>query len=187
MAEIKNSSAIENEPESAPVRLVSFRIDEQDYAIEAADTVEIIRLVAITSLPAAPPFIPGIINRRGEIIPMIDLRIRLNFEPKLYNLSTPIIVVRVGFRIVGLLVDKVTEVAVVPASDITDSSSAADTKYVRGVVKYDERLTLLIDLSDLLSGEEAELLDKALGSETPPDGGGDHVEEFDLTGLSRTG
>lgn len=168
------------------IRLVCFTLDGQVYALYAADAVEILRIVAITSLPEAPHFIPGIIDLRGEIIPVVDLGIRFGFKHKIYNLNTPIIVAKAANRTVGLIVDQVTEVITVSSSEITGDRLMPNARYLKSVAKHEDELLLVVGLDDLFSSEEEMALQLALGGpdefQQP-----ELVTDADLVGLTKTG
>ena len=167
------------------IRLVCFKLGDHDYTVDAADTIEILRIVAVTALPDAPDFVAGIINLRGEIVPIIDLRLRFGLEQKLYSLNTPIIVVNSAGGTIGLIVDQVSEVITVFSSEIIPEHAVPNSRFVKGVVKHDDRLLLITDADGLLDADEERSIQQALGCQVrkqPELGGKITVEEFHKTG-----
>lgn len=169
------------------VKFVCFRLGGQDYALDVGETIEILRLVAITPLPEAPDFVPGIINLRGEIIPVIDLRLRYGLKQKMYNLNTPIMVVMSKDRLTGLIVDEVTEVITIPSSCITANEIMFNNRYVKSIAKYDDQLLLIANLEDLLTLEEEEALEQALSIKDQDRYTEIKDEELKIEELSKTG
>jgi purine-binding chemotaxis protein CheW len=143
------------------LQVVSFKLHKEEYAIEITKAKEIILLEGITKVPQMPDFIEGIINLRGEVIPVLDLRKRLQLHCTEMGEHTRIVVVRMGTRIMGLIVDSVSQVMKIPKSEIkeppeTIAGLAGD--YLIGVGKVNERLILLLDIDKVISaGEHAQL------------------------------
>ena len=139
------------------VQLVVFSLGREEFAVEVTQVREIMRMEEITRMPKTPAYVEGIINLRGQIIAVIGLANRLNLESDERSADTRIIVVEAGEVKVGMIVDSVSEVLrvsteAVEASPtlVTDISSA----YLQGVVKQDNRLIILLDLTKVLSVEE---------------------------------
>jgi purine-binding chemotaxis protein CheW len=139
------------------LQLVSFLIGKEEFGVDIGYVQEINRMVQITKVPNAPAFVDGVINLRGRIIPVIDLRLKLGMERKEHDKNTRIVVVEVAGKTVGFIVDAVTEVLRIP-SNITeappDMVTGVNSEYIKAVGKLEDRLLILIDLEKILSKEE---------------------------------
>ncbi|MEE9277899.1 MAG: chemotaxis protein CheW, partial [Dehalococcoidia bacterium] len=134
-------------------QLVVMRLASEDYGVEITHVREIIRIQNITEVPQAPAYVEGIINLRGAVIPVVDLRKRFGLEIAEESAETRIVVVDVREHTVGLIVDGVTEVITVPASSVEpvgNLAAASITSDLRGIVNLPEKLIILIDLENLL-------------------------------------
>ena len=138
--------------DQAMEQLVVMRLSEEDYGVDITHVREIIRMQSITEVPQAPPYVEGIINLRGSVIPVVDLRKRFDLKAT-ESSETRIVVVDVNEHAVGLVVDGVTEVITVPASSIepvSNLAAASLTSDLRGIVNLPEKLIILINLESLL-------------------------------------
>jgi purine-binding chemotaxis protein CheW len=142
-------------------QLVSFRIGEEEFGVDILMVQEIIRLPTITPIPNAPRFILGMINLRGKIIPVIDLRQRLKIRgnrPAATDRKTRILIVEIYNHVTGFIVDSVSEVMKVPISEIEPTPhlvvSSIDAEYIRGVIKLANRLIILLDFRQILKSQE---------------------------------
>lgn len=147
------------------LQLVSFKIGNEEFGIDILKVQEIIRLMTITEVPNSPKFVEGVINLRGRVIPVIDLRIKLNMSKIDHNISTRIIVVDINSSTVGFIVDAVSEVLRIPKS-ITEPPpsivAGIDSEYITSVGKLEDRLLILLDLEKILSAEERNEFNKAV-------------------------
>lgn len=153
------AAARKNEKQRAAVsmiQLVSFHLAGEEYALEILRVQEIIRMQDLTRVPNAPPFVEGVINLRGRVIPVVGLRKRFGLEPIPPGKNTRIVVVEVHGTVVGLVVDSVSEVLRVAADTIEPPPRLGkmEREYVSGVGKLENRLLLLLDVDHLLSGQE---------------------------------
>ncbi|MBO8167949.1 MAG: chemotaxis protein CheW [Thermoanaerobacteraceae bacterium] len=142
-------------------QLVVFQLSGETYGIEIANVHEIIRMQDITDIPRTPDFVEGVINLRGRIIPVIDLRKRFDLEVSEYTQASRIIVVEVEGVTVGMIVDSVSEVLRLPTNNIEPPPamvSSVDAAYLRGVGKLDEQLIILLNLNKVLEKDEKEQL-----------------------------
>lgn len=139
-------------------QLVCFRLESEDFGVNIESVQEINRMVAITKIPQAPVFVEGVINLRGQIIPVIDLRTRFGFsriEEK--SKENRIVVVETQAVTVGLVVDAVTEVLRLSNDKIEetpDITSNVEAQYIEGVAMLDERLLILLDTDKIFSSDE---------------------------------
>lgn len=143
------------------LQLVSFNLDREEFAIDILAVQEIIRMVNITKVPKSPPFVEGVINLRGNIIPVIDLRKRFGMETREYSKETRIIVVDIDGNTIGLIVDSVSEVLRLPAGTVEPPPSVVsniESEYINGVGKLDDRLLILLNLNKILTVHEIGML-----------------------------
>ena len=147
------------------LQLVTFRLASEEYGLPITKVQEINRLVPVTKLPQTPNFLEGIINLRGRIIPVIDLRKRFAMAISDHDDDTRIIIVEIKGQIVGLTVDAVTEVIRINTANIElpPESVAVDSRYIDGVGKIDERLIILLDIDNILTGQEELTVKKISG------------------------
>lgn len=142
------------------VQVVAFKLRNEEYGFSILNVQEIKGLTDITRVPFAPDFIKGVINLRGSVLPVIDLKKRLNLEDTPYTANTRIVIVQNDEVSVGMLVDAVTEVRTISASDIDKTravtSSDSSSKFISGIGKVDGRLIIQLNLNEIigLSGEE---------------------------------
>ena len=144
------------------VQVVSFRLGSEEYGVDIAQVQEIIRMVEITHVPRAPRFMEGVINLRGQLIPIIDLRTRFGMSRIAATKSTRIVVTEIGTKRVGIVVDSVSEVLNIPIENVEDAPemiAGVGTDYIQGVGKLNDRLIIMLDLTMVISGEEKQQLD----------------------------
>ncbi|HOP99420.1 MAG TPA: chemotaxis protein CheW [Acetivibrio clariflavus] len=144
-------------------RYLTFVIDREVYGIEIKYVTEIINIQKITEVPELPDYLKGIINLRGKIIPVMDVRLRFRKEAKEYNDRTCIIVVDIEDISVGLIVDSVSEVLTISEDNIVpppDTNTGFNNRYIKGIGKVGDDVKLLLDCGKLLSDEYCESLAK---------------------------
>ena len=142
-------------------QLVTFSIGEEEFGVDILKVQEIIRTMEITRVPRAPEFVEGVINLRGKVIPIIDLRMRFGLTSREHDKHTRIIVIEINNMVVGFVVDSVSEVLRIPANTIEPPPpvvSGLESEYISGVGKLADRLLILLDLDRLLSTEEVDRL-----------------------------
>lgn len=138
-------------------KYLTFVLAEESYGLEILKVREIIDLMGITAVPRTPGFVKGVINLRGKVIPVVDLRLKFGLAEAQHTPETCIIVVNVGNVEVGILVDKVSEVLDIPAEDIEDSPSFGneiDTDFILGMGKANGRVTILLDITKVMAGTD---------------------------------
>ncbi len=145
------------------LQLVSFMIGDEEYGVDILLVQEIIRMLQVTKVPNAPDYVDGVINLRGRIIPVIDLRCKLGIERKEHDKNTRIVVVEVSGKTVGFIVDAVTEVLRIPES-ITEAPpeivTGVNSEYIKAVGKLEDRLLILIDIEKILTTSEHQQLEE---------------------------
>jgi purine-binding chemotaxis protein CheW len=138
-------------------KYLTFSIGNEGYGLEILKVHEIIGLLPITRLPRTPDFIRGVINLRGKVIPVVDLRLKFGMPSVEQTEQTCIIVVEVGHLEMGIVVDKVSEVLNIAAGDIEDAPSfgvSVNTEFILGIGKTNNRVTILLDIGKVLTHEE---------------------------------
>ena len=139
------------------LQLVSFNIGEEQFGVDILKVQEINRVVNITHVPNSPNYVKGVINLRGKVIPIVDLRTRIGMERKPLDKDTRIIVVELDGKTIGFVVDSVSEVLRIPAT-ITEPppvmTAGINTTYITSVAKLADRLIILLDLEKVLTYDE---------------------------------
>jgi purine-binding chemotaxis protein CheW len=150
------SAATVNEADGTQDMFLTFAVGE-DYGVGISYVTEIINVQAVTEVPELPAYIKGIINLRGKIIPVMDVRVRFNKEPQAYNERTCIIVVDIGDTGIGLIVDMVREVLHISGEDIVPPAEAGKdfggNRYISGIARTGGQTKLLLDIERLVSDE----------------------------------
>ncbi|GAE87691.1 chemotaxis protein CheW [Acetivibrio straminisolvens] len=159
------SEALENvleyEEDTQKGKYLTFLIGKEVYGIEIKYVTEIIGIQQITEVPELPEYIKGIINLRGKIIPVLDVRLRFKKEPMEYNDRTCIVVVDINDVSVGLIVDSVAEVISIPEENIVpppEANTGFSNRYIKEIGKVGDEVKLLLDCNKLLNDEECENL-----------------------------
>ena len=146
------------------LQLVSFIIGNEEFGVDILYVQEINRMIQITKVPNAPLFIEGVINLRGRVIPVVDLRTKLGMPKKEHDKNTRIIVVEVEGKTIGFIVDAVNEVLRIP-KDITEAPpeivAGINSEFIKSVGKLEDRLLILLDLQKLLSADQKSQLQDA--------------------------
>ena len=140
-------------------KFLTFRLGNEHYGLEIKYVTEIIGIQKITEVPDMPGFIKGVINLRGKIIPVMDVRLKFSMEERDYDERTCIVVVNVDLSSVGLVVDEVNEVVDIPENQIEPpplTRKGEKHRYVQGMGKIDEEVKILLDASRLLGDDLAD-------------------------------
>jgi purine-binding chemotaxis protein CheW len=138
-------------------KVIVFQLEEEEYAVSVQQVGSIERIQPITRVPQTEAFVKGVINLRGVITPVIDIRIRFGLEEMEYTESSRIIIVYLDDMEVGLIVDSANDVIDIPENSIEPAPEiigALDTDYIEGVAKVNDRLLILLDLQKVLTPEE---------------------------------
>lgn len=139
------------------LQLVTFEIGDEEFGIDILKVQEIIRTMAITKVPNSPPHVEGVINLRGKVIPVVNLRSRFAMDTRTHDSQTRIIVADLHRVVIGFVVDGVSEVLRIPSSTVEPPPavvSGIESEYIKGVGKLDNRLLILLDLDKLIPIEE---------------------------------
>ena len=151
MAFMQNNAVAEAE-DTQQNRYLTFLLGEEVYGIAIGNVIEIIGVLPVTPLPGAPDYLKGIMNLRGKIVPVIDVRLKFKKTAVEYTERTCIVVVEVQEMTVGLLIDEVSEVLTIDAQDVVPPPSMKDvhSKYISGISRTDEKVKMLLDCAALL-------------------------------------
>ncbi len=145
-------------------QLVVFQLGGELYGVEISRVHEIIRLQTVTRVPRAPAFVEGVINLRGKVIPVVDLRRRFGLPSAEHTRASRIVVVEIGDQVVGIIVDGVSEVLRVGESTVEPPSpvvAGIDSEYIHGIAKLPDRLVILLDLDRVLARDERRALESS--------------------------
>jgi purine-binding chemotaxis protein CheW len=151
-------------------QFIIFSVGTEEYGLNVLRVQEIIRYLTPTKVPHAPSFVEGVIDFRGEVIPVLNLRNRFNLPPKEYDPFSVIIVIEANGKIVGLTVDQVSDIINIPKERIhpaPDFASQKNTRYLTAMGKLDERLILIIDLDKIMDLNEQEHLEELITEAVP--------------------
>lgn len=160
---LENTAEMEEDTQKG--RFLTFFIDNENYGIEIKYVTEIIGIQAITPIPELPDHVKGIINLRGKIIPVMDVRLRFKKEPKEYNDRTCVIVIDICDLSIGLIVDSVSEVLSIQEENIVEPpqiNKGYQNRYIKNIGKVGNDVKLLLDSERLLSEDELEDINATL-------------------------
>ena len=150
-------------------KYLTFTLADEEYGISILKIKEIIGMMPITSVPQTPAFVKGVINLRGKVIPVIDLRLRFGMESNDYTERTCIVVVEIvgqtGTILMGVVVDAVSEVLNIKSNEIENTptfGTKLDTDYILGMAKMEGSIKILLDIDRVLSAKEIAALEKAV-------------------------
>ena len=138
-------------------KYLTFGLDEEEYGLEILKVREIIGLMEITAVPKTPEFVKGVINLRGKVIPVVDLRLKFSMHEVEPTEATCVIVVDVGGIEIGIIVDRVSEVLDIPLENIEEPPSfgtSLETEFILGMGKIGEKVTILLDITKVLVAAE---------------------------------
>jgi len=141
---------------------LAFTLGREEYGIDILKVQEIRGYETVTRIANAPDFIKGVINLRGIIVPIVDLRIKFQLDRVEYNQYTVVIILNLTDRVVGIVVDGVSDVLTLQSQQIKPApefSGALDTEYIRGLGSIDERMLILVDIDKLMSSGEMGLIE----------------------------
>jgi len=155
----------ENEGKAADSNLrelLTFTLGKEEYGIDILKVQEIRGYDAVTTIANSPEFIKGVINLRGIIVPIIDMRIKFNLGNVTYNELTVVIILNVANRVMGIVVDGVSDVIALTAEQIKPApefSSSLDTKYITGLGTVDHRMIIVVDIEKLMTSRDMDLVE----------------------------
>jgi purine-binding chemotaxis protein CheW len=150
--------------EGTSSELLTFTLGSEEYGIDILKVQEIRGYEAVTTIAHAPEFIKGVINLRGIIVPIVDMRIKFNLGKVSYDETTVVIVLNFANRVVGMVVDGVSDVITLKADQIKPApefGASLDTKYLMGLGTVDDRMIILVDIERLMTSRDMELIEAA--------------------------
>ncbi len=159
VAEKKKRSALDG-------KFLTFVLAGEIYGIEILKAREIIGLMDITTVPQTPDYMKGVINLRGKVIPVIDLRMKFSMQEDEHTKETCVIVVEVNGTSIGLIVDSVSEVADIDGAEIEDAPNfgqGIDSSFIMGLGKVKDKIIILLDIETVLSIEELKMAEELAG------------------------
>ena len=149
----------DEEEDTVANRYMTFNLGNENYGVEIQYVTEIVCIPKITEVPDLPDFIMGVVNLRGQVIPVLDLRIKFHMEPREYDDKTCVIVIHLDKMFVGLIVDTVQDVREILPENISPAphlASAVASRYIMGLGKVGDDVNILLDVTKILSEEEAD-------------------------------
>jgi purine-binding chemotaxis protein CheW len=147
----------ESKDKAGALKIVSFRVDDNDYAVEISRIIEIIYYKPTLPMPQSPDFVEGVVDLRGIVIPVLDLKKRLGLSSKRGGTPNHILIIRFGDKRVGIIVDEVQSVIQIEEGQIQSPQkfiNGGGSKHLRGVCKVHDRLIFILSLDNLLSDDE---------------------------------
>jgi len=157
----------EDDEDTQKDKFLTFHVEKEDYGIDIRHVTEIIGIQKITGIPDMPDYVKGVINLRGKVIPVLDMRKRFGFEERDYDDRTCIVVVNINETAVGLVVDSVNEVADIPEQQIEqppDINNAGASLFIQGLGKVGDEVKILLDVNALLFEKDLESMEMAEGA-----------------------
>lgn len=158
-------SSISNITESSSrMEFLAFTLGQEEYGIDIQKVQELRGYETVTRIANAPEFIKGVTNLRGIIVPIVDMRIKFNLGAPTYDQFTVVIILNINGRVVGIVVDSVSDVIDLPSEQIKpapEMGTAFNTDYLIGLGTLDERMLILVDIDKLMSSAEMGLIEKA--------------------------
>ncbi|ATG73221.1 chemotaxis protein CheW [Zobellella denitrificans] len=147
----------ENLAEGEVLQWVTFRLDNETYGINVMQVQEVLRYSDIAPVPGAPDYVLGIVNLRGNVVTVLDTRLRFGLEPAEVTDNTRIVIIEAEKQVIGILVDSVAEVVYLKSSEIESAPNVGtneSAKFIQGVCNRENELLILVDLDKLLSDDE---------------------------------
>jgi len=156
----------DNTQAAAPtVQQLTFNLAGEEYGVDILSVREIRGWARVTRIPQTPEYLLGVLNLRGAIVPIMDLRLRFGLQRESYGDDTVVIIVAIAERLFGIVVDAVSDVVDIdPAAikPVPDMGAVVDTRYLKGLATHVERMVMLLDVEKLMRPEDVETLDAAL-------------------------
>lgn len=146
-------------------QFLAFTLGQEEYGLDLLQVQELREYEKVTQIANAPAFLKGVVNLRGIIVPIMDMRIKLGFENVVYNELTVVIILSIRGRTVGMVVDSVSDVINLNPEDLKpapEMGAAVGADYLIGLGTVDERMIILVDIDSMMSSSEIGLLDKAV-------------------------
>ncbi|HEX4780222.1 MAG TPA: chemotaxis protein CheW [Usitatibacter sp.] len=139
-----------------------FVIGKEEYGVDILKVQEIRGYEKVTAIPASPAYLKGVVNLRGVIVPVVDMRVKFGMADPSYDSFTVVVILKLASRVIGIVVDAVSDVARLAASDVKEAprlGGVVDSAFITGVATQGDRMVLLLDIEKFLSSGELDLLD----------------------------
>jgi purine-binding chemotaxis protein CheW len=150
-------------------RFLTFFIDDEQYGLDISRIKEIIALMNITQIPKTPDFVKGVINLRGSIIPVVDVRLKFGMEAKEKTIETAIVIYEIDHVSIGFIVDRVDDVFTIDTDSISaapDFGTSIDTTFISGIAEVEEGVIMILDLKNIFDNNELTLVGQMEKRET---------------------
>ena len=157
MSDERRNTNVKIDPNDEILQWVTFTLENETYGINVMQVQEVLRYTEIAPVPGAPLYVLGIINLRGNVVTVIDTRSRFGLESKEITDNSRIVIIEADKQVIGILVDKVTEVVYLKSSEIDDAPNVGNdesAQFIKGVSNREGELLILVDLNKLLSDDE---------------------------------
>jgi len=149
---------------ASSTEFLAFKLGREEYGIDIQKVQELRGYEAVTRIANSPEFIKGVVNLRGVIVPIIDMRIKFNIGTPTYDQFTVVVVLNIGKRVIGMVVDSVSDVIALDAKQIKPAPPTGGlvaTNYLMGIGTLDERMVILLEIDKLMSSQELGLIEAA--------------------------
>ena len=163
MSDTANNGEPVNKLPAPTLEFLAFTLGEEEYGIDIQKVQELRGYDAVTHIANAPDFIKGVVNLRGIIVPIIDMRIKFNLGTPTYDQFTVVIILNIAGRVMGMVVDSVSDVITLTPEQVKpapEMGAALDTDYLIGLGALDQRMLILVDIDKLMSGTDIGLIEK---------------------------
>lgn len=160
---VQDIKAVGSFSRMAPLEILAFKLGAEEYAIDIQNVQELRGYDAVTRIANSPDYIKGVINLRGIIVPILDMRIKLDVGTPTYDQFTVVIVLNLGARVVGMVVDSVSDVITLSPDQLKNPPEMASTlasEYLIGLGVVDERMLIVVDIARLMAGADIGLTEK---------------------------
>jgi len=157
-AEVKKDGSVQQDSQ-----YVTFIIADENYGVEVLKVQEIIGMTEIVFVPNSPDFMKGVINLRGSVVPVVDMRKRFHMEERQYDMFTVIIIVEIRKMLVGMIVDSVSDVVGIPQAGIHETphfTARIDTEFIAGIGQVNDKLVIILDIDEIFSAEEMKTMEQ---------------------------
>lgn len=149
---------------SAPKKeYLSFKLGQEEYCLDILNVQEIRGYDTVTAIANTPDFLKGVINLRGNIVPIVDLRIKFRLSEARYDATTIVIILNLSQKMIGIVVDSVSDVIALPLDGIREAprfGSAINTEFISGMVSVDDRMLIVVDILRLMSSSDLQLIEQ---------------------------
>lgn len=160
MSEARTDEAASAAPKK---EFLSFKLGQEEYCLDILSVQEIRGYDTVTAIANTPDFIKGVINLRGNIVPIVDLRIKFHLSEARYDATTIVIILNLNKKMIGIVVDSVSDVIALPVDSIREAprfGSAINTEFISGMATMDERMLIVVDIQRLMSSDDLQLIEQ---------------------------